>query len=101
MEVAMRPNQHTGQTACHNGHPYTTETLYVRPDGSRSCRLCRKSEKLNSQRAPVDPGALSRCLKARADGVTKLDCVSRFGSRVATVAEAVRSGAVQLGGEAK
>jgi hypothetical protein len=28
--------------ACRNGHPRTPENIYVRPDGHRECRECRR-----------------------------------------------------------
>jgi len=28
--------------ACRRGHPRTTENTYVRPDGKRQCRVCRR-----------------------------------------------------------
>lgn len=34
------PNSAVG--ACRNGHPRTPENTYVRPDGERECRICRK-----------------------------------------------------------
>jgi ssDNA-binding Zn-finger/Zn-ribbon topoisomerase 1 len=30
---------------CRNGHPRTPENLYIRPDGSRECRICRKNSR--------------------------------------------------------
>jgi hypothetical protein len=29
--------------ACKNGHPYTPETTYIRPDGRRRCRICHRA----------------------------------------------------------
>ncbi|MGW4578006.1 HNH endonuclease signature motif containing protein [Rhodococcus aetherivorans] len=31
------------KTHCDNGHPLTGENLYVRPDGGRDCRACRRN----------------------------------------------------------
>lgn len=30
------------RTHCRHGHEYTTENTYVAPDGSRTCRQCRR-----------------------------------------------------------
>lgn len=30
------------KTHCKNGHPFSDENLYDRPDGARGCRACRK-----------------------------------------------------------
>lgn len=37
---AIPPSNQTD--ICKNGHPRTYENTYVRPDGSRECRICRK-----------------------------------------------------------
>ena len=36
-------NQNTGKTVCDNGHRYTTETVYVYPNGQRCCVICRRA----------------------------------------------------------
>ena len=33
------------KTHCPQGHEYTPENTYVRPNGQRACRTCRKSQK--------------------------------------------------------
>ena len=49
--IPSRPSV-TGQTSrsasdrgevCRNGHPRTPDNLYIRPDGSRECRICRRN----------------------------------------------------------
>jgi hypothetical protein len=30
------------QAACRNGHPRTTDNVYIAPDGSRVCRVCNR-----------------------------------------------------------
>jgi hypothetical protein len=30
------------KTECRHGHPYSDDNLYVAPDGSRECRICRR-----------------------------------------------------------
>jgi len=30
---------------CRNGHPRTSENTYVRPDGSRECRVCKRNSR--------------------------------------------------------
>lgn len=32
------------RSACPNGHPYSGDNLYVKPDGSRACRACRREQ---------------------------------------------------------
>lgn len=33
------------KSTCFNGHPWTPENVYIRPDGFRSCRRCRRDNK--------------------------------------------------------
>jgi hypothetical protein len=35
-------NGHRGRTECSNGHPYTPENTYIRPDSTRDCMACRR-----------------------------------------------------------
>ncbi len=37
--TAMRQRQ----TSCKRGHPLSGENLYVKPSGSRQCRICRRA----------------------------------------------------------
>lgn len=32
------------RTSCSHGHPFTEENTYVRPDGGRKCRICKRSQ---------------------------------------------------------
>lgn len=34
---------HRSKTHCRNGHEFTPENTYVRPNGHRACRTCRKT----------------------------------------------------------
>lgn len=36
------------KTVCKNGHPYTAENTYVRPDGERECRACKRISRRQS-----------------------------------------------------
>lgn len=38
-----RGGQDDGSECCRNGHKRTPENTYVRPDGERECRICRKN----------------------------------------------------------
>lgn len=38
------------KTQCDNGHVYTTETLYIYPDGRRECRICNRKYKAKYKR---------------------------------------------------
>lgn len=37
---------HKNKTHCINGHEYTKDNTYTRPDGSRECRSCRRKRKM-------------------------------------------------------
>ncbi|HKZ19279.1 MAG TPA: HNH endonuclease signature motif containing protein [Acidimicrobiia bacterium] len=41
------------KTHCHEGHPYSGDNLYLRSDGGRDCRICRKArdQRRNRNRA--------------------------------------------------
>ena len=39
------------KTHCPQGHPYSGENLYVRPDGSRLCRACQRAASREWHRA--------------------------------------------------
>ncbi|WP_166502336.1 MULTISPECIES: HNH endonuclease signature motif containing protein [Rhodococcus erythropolis group] len=36
------------QTNCLHGHSWTTESTYTRPNGTRECRICRRSSRAAS-----------------------------------------------------
>lgn len=36
-------------TACGKGHPFTPDNLYIRKNGKRDCKACRKARHLNSK----------------------------------------------------
>lgn len=36
------PSQHAARTACKNGHEFTPENTYIRPNGARGCVTCRR-----------------------------------------------------------
>lgn len=38
---------HKSKTHCPQGHPYSGENLYTRPDGGRGCRTCMRLAKIN------------------------------------------------------
>ena len=53
-------NQRAGwrKTACINGHQYSKENTYVRPDtGRRGCRTCRTKQAKASKQRSADHGA--------------------------------------------
>jgi hypothetical protein len=51
------------KTHCYRGHPYTEETLMVKPDGRRECRICRRMG---------EPERKRRIIERRANGVPKV-----------------------------
>lgn len=38
-----KKNKNTSDKVCRNGHRRTPENTYIRPDGSRECRICRRN----------------------------------------------------------
>lgn len=36
------PNQNERKESCDSGHPFTVENTYVRPNGNRECRECKR-----------------------------------------------------------
>ena len=38
-----RPSSYDSNLFCRNGHKRTSQNTYVRPDGERECRICRKN----------------------------------------------------------
>ena len=38
-----RPIENSQKTECMRGHPLSGENLYVRPDGARGCKKCRRA----------------------------------------------------------
>ncbi|MFF5609288.1 HNH endonuclease signature motif containing protein [Streptomyces cellulosae] len=64
--VTPRENQHlshltdASKTACVNGHPFTQENTYVRPNGSRACRTCTR-EKARARYRPKPRMPLDVC----------------------------------------
>jgi hypothetical protein len=56
---------HVNSETCRRGHPWTEETTYRFPNGSRTCRVCRDMRRTLKEKAlaaapPPVPGA-SRC----------------------------------------
>lgn len=47
-ENARRGNPNTGKTHCHQGHEFTEANTYVKPNGRRDCRACRKVKRAES-----------------------------------------------------
>ena len=41
--VASKPNANIYKQVCKNGHKRTTENTYIRPNGEKECRICRKN----------------------------------------------------------
>lgn len=48
--VGPIPVRHSPVEVCRYGHPYDEQNTYVRPDGTRDCRICRRrrSKKRNA-----------------------------------------------------
>ncbi|WP_413252757.1 HNH endonuclease [Streptomyces griseoaurantiacus] len=44
-------NQNKGKTHCDKGHEFTRENTYVKPNGHRICRVCRRERERRRQRA--------------------------------------------------
>jgi hypothetical protein len=44
--ILSGPKPRPPRTACLRGHEFTTENTVVRPDGSRTCRTCRRASSL-------------------------------------------------------
>lgn len=48
-----RKNQNDGKTHCVNGHPFTDENTYARPDGYRACKKCNlEAQKRYAEQKP-------------------------------------------------
>jgi hypothetical protein len=41
--TSNRPSSYDSNLFCRNGHKRTSQNTYVRPDGERECRVCRKN----------------------------------------------------------
>lgn len=44
-ENCMRGARKSSVKNCPSGHPYSGDNLYVKPDGRRVCRICRRNQK--------------------------------------------------------
>lgn len=42
--IARSVNFQASKTECVKGHPLSGENLYVKPNGNRECRICRKDQ---------------------------------------------------------
>jgi hypothetical protein len=42
--VERTAERRKGKTGCVNGHPYDKANAYLKPDGSRECRICKLEE---------------------------------------------------------
>jgi hypothetical protein len=40
--VSSKPSTNSSKQVCKNGHKRTEENTYIRPNGERECRICRK-----------------------------------------------------------
>lgn len=43
--------QHAAKTHCVHGHAYTPENTYIRPNGGRACRICKRKRDAALRRA--------------------------------------------------
>lgn len=66
------------KTTCKNGHPFTAENTFVRPNGYRDCRTCRRARnaKYRDLRHPVyerTPAQVERqvCLRTTKNEATR------------------------------
>jgi len=41
------------KTSCRRGHPYTTNNTYIRPNGGRGCRTCRRQAAAKHRMAKI------------------------------------------------
>jgi len=40
LRLGLHNNQNSAKTHCKRGHQFTEENTYVRPNGTRNCRIC-------------------------------------------------------------
>lgn len=55
-ELRHGRNFQSNKTECSNGHLYTPQNTYIRPDGARDCRVCRRLRKAKHRRRVQDAG---------------------------------------------
>jgi hypothetical protein len=73
------------RTHCPQGHPYSEENTYQRPNGSRTCRTCKRQQDRKARRAAAEkPGRKAPVLPAPVDRAAVLreaadDLVTAFG----------------------
>ena len=46
---------HANKTRCPHGHDYTQDNTYIRPNGSRECRTCRRQRKRDTRNMALPP----------------------------------------------
>ena len=42
LRIGLHKNQNSNKTHCNNGHEFTKENTYIRPNGARNCRVCQR-----------------------------------------------------------
>ncbi len=60
--MQKRANENAAKTCCPHGHEYTRENTYIRPNGSRVCKACRR-EGMNSDYKKRPDYYIDRSLK--------------------------------------
>lgn len=54
------PNQNERKEVCDNGHPFSEENTYVRPGGTRECRICKREISRESWRRKNRPDLVNQ-----------------------------------------
>jgi hypothetical protein len=54
------PNQNERKDECDNGHPFSPENTYVRPNGNRDCRRCKRKVARESWRRKNRPDLVGK-----------------------------------------
>jgi hypothetical protein len=58
--IRGNPNQNEVKARCESGHPFSEENTYVRPNGNRQCRTCKRRADRESYRRKHRPDLVGK-----------------------------------------